>query len=58
MLPDLTRRFDMTVIMSAMAEHAGSALQVMRRKKLCDDQQARRAIEHIERTAFMPKRPA
>ena len=58
MLPDLTRRYDMTVIMSAMAEHAGSALQVLRRKKLCDDQQTRLAIEHLERTAFAPRAPA
>ena len=52
MLPDLTQRYDMTVIMRAMAEHAGTALQILRRKKLCDDRQTRLAIEHIERIAF------
>jgi hypothetical protein len=55
MLPDLARRYDMTVIMSAMAEHAGSALQILRRKKLCDDRQTELAIEHMERAAFTPK---
>jgi hypothetical protein len=58
MLPDLARRYDITVIISAMAEHIGSALQVMRRKKYCDDRQTSQAIEHLERAAFMPREPA
>jgi hypothetical protein len=54
MLPDLTRRYDLTIIVSAMAEQVGGALQALRRKKLCDDRQTGLAIERIEKRAFGP----
>jgi hypothetical protein len=58
LLPDLASRYDRTVIVSAMAEHVGSALLALRRKKLCDDRQAEQAIQHLERAAFPPPRAA
>ena len=54
MLPDLTRRYDLTIIVSAMAEQVGGALQALRRKKVCDDRQTGLAIERIEIRAFGP----
>ena len=54
MLSDLTRRYDLTIIVSAMAEQVGAALQAMRRKKVCDDRQTDLAIERIEMRAFEP----
>jgi hypothetical protein len=54
MLPDLTRRYDLTIIVSAMAEQVGAALQALRRKKVCDDRQTCLAIERIEKRAFGP----
>ena len=56
LLPELTKRYDRTIIVSAMAEHVGSALQVLRRKKVCDDRQTELAIQHLERAAF-PQQP-
>jgi len=53
-LPDLTRRYDMTVVVSAMAELVGAALLALRRRKLCDDRQTGLAIERIEKRAFGP----
>ena len=52
MLPDLTRRYDLTIVASAMAEQVGAALQALRRKKMCDDRQTGLAIERIEMRAF------
>lgn len=54
MLPDLTCRYDLTVIVGAMAEQVGGALQALRRKKVCDDRQTHLAIERIEKRAFGP----
>ena len=54
MLPDLTRRYDLTIIAGAMAEQAGGALLALRRKKLCDDRQTSLAIERIQKRAFGP----
>lgn len=54
MLPDLCRRYDITTIVSAMAEQVGAALQVLRRKKVNDDRQTVLAIERIEKRAFGP----
>jgi hypothetical protein len=53
MLPGLGRRYDMTVIMSAMAEHVGSALKALMLKNLCDAQQAHQIIKNIESSAFV-----
>jgi hypothetical protein len=54
MLTDLTRRYDMTAIVGAMAEQVGGALQALRRKKVNDDRQTGLAIERIETRAFGP----
>ena len=54
MLPDLTRRYGLTIIVGAMAEQVGGALQALRRKKVCDDRQTGLAIERIETRAFGP----
>lgn len=55
-LPGLSRRYDMVVIISALAEHMGSALRILIRRKVCDARQARLAIQHIEGTAFLWKK--
>jgi hypothetical protein len=55
LLPELGRRYDMTVIMSALAEHLGSALKVLMRKQICDARQARRLIENLEISASLRK---
>jgi hypothetical protein len=55
LLPELSRRYDMVVIISALAEHMGSALQILQRRKVCDARQARLVIKHIEGTAFLRK---
>jgi hypothetical protein len=52
-LPGLSRRYDMVVIISALAEHMGSALRILIRRKVCDVRQARLIIQHIEGTAFL-----
>jgi hypothetical protein len=53
LLPELSRRYDMVVIISALAEHMGSALRILQRRKVCDATQARLVIKHIEGTAFL-----
>jgi hypothetical protein len=55
LLPGLGRRYDMVIIISALAEHMGSALRILIRRKLCDARQARLVIQHIEGTAFLRK---
>jgi hypothetical protein len=55
LLPRLGRRYDMTVIMSALAEHVGSALKVLLMKKVCDAQQVHRVLENIQTSAFLRK---
>ncbi|MDB6046888.1 MAG: hypothetical protein JWM63_5439 [Gammaproteobacteria bacterium] len=56
LLPGLSRRYDMVVIISALAEHMGSALRILIRRKVCDVRQARLIIQHIEGTAFLGER--
>jgi hypothetical protein len=53
LLPRLGRRYDMTVIMSALAEHVGSALKVLLLKEVCDAQQVRQVLKNIETSAFL-----
>jgi hypothetical protein len=53
LLPGLSSRYDVTVIIGAMAEHVGAALQVLLRKNLCDERQAGKVIEQIEGSAFI-----
>ena len=55
LLPELGRRYDMTVIMSALAEHLGSALKVLMLRKICDARQAQQLIKNIESSAFLRK---
>jgi len=56
-LPGLRSRYDTMAIISALAEHVGSALRVLIRKKICDAGQARLAIRHIENSVF-PSKPS
>jgi hypothetical protein len=58
MLQRLSRRYDMTVVVGALAEHVGSALHALVRKKVCDIGQAHKAIEHIENSAFLHRTAA
>jgi len=55
LLPELGRRYDMTVVMSALAEHLGSALKVLMLRKVCDARQAQQVIKNIESSAFLRK---
>ena len=55
LLPGLARRYDMTVIMSALAEHVGSALKALLQKKVCDTRQVHQVIKNIENSAFLKK---
>ena len=55
LLPTLGRRYDMTVIIGALAEHVGSALKVLMLRNVCDGRQVRRIIQNIEQSAFAPK---
>ncbi|HEY0341643.1 MAG TPA: hypothetical protein VGC34_12610 [Steroidobacteraceae bacterium] len=55
LLPGLSRRYDLTVIMTALAEHVGSALKVLMHKQVCDARQAQRVIRNIESSAFLRK---
>ncbi len=59
LLPRLSRRYEMPVIIDAMAEHVGSAMQVLLRKKLCDSRHAGQLIKQLEGAAFMsaPREP-
>ncbi|MGH8208027.1 MAG: hypothetical protein ACRETD_08770 [Steroidobacteraceae bacterium] len=54
-LPGLSRRYDMTVIIGALAEHVGCALRVLMHENICDARQARLAITHMEGSAFVRK---
>jgi hypothetical protein len=58
LLPRLSQRYDMPVIIGAMAEHVGLALWALRHQKLCDLRQASLAIQHLEYAAFPPGAPA
>jgi hypothetical protein len=53
MLPRLNRRYDSMVIVSALAEHIGSALRILIQREVCDADKARLVISHIEDTAFL-----
>ena len=55
LLPGLGRRYELTVILSALAEHVGSALKVLMQKKVCNAQQAQQVIKNIESSAFLAK---
>jgi hypothetical protein len=53
LLPGLSHRYELPVIIDAMAEHVGSAVQVLLRKNLCDARQAGLIIKQLEGAAFM-----
>jgi hypothetical protein len=57
LLPGLSLRYDMEVILGAMGEHVGSAIWALRHKKLCDTRQAHLAIRHLEVAAFPDEHP-
>jgi hypothetical protein len=52
----LQRRYDAVVVVSAMADHVGTALRILLRRKACDASDARRLIERIESRAFWRSR--
>jgi hypothetical protein len=52
LLAQLGRRYEMTVVMSALCEHLGSALEVLMRRKICDVRRAQRLIKNIESAVF------
>jgi len=52
LLTELGRRYDMTVIMSALCEHLGSALKVLMLRKICDARRAQQLIKNIESSAL------
>jgi hypothetical protein len=53
LLPGLSRRYPMPVIIDALAEHVGSAMQALIRKKLCNTRHAHLMIKQLEGSAFM-----
>lgn len=53
LLPDLNQRYQALVIVSALGEHVGSALQLLMRRKMCDANQARLVLDRIQGTAFL-----
>ncbi|MDB6011982.1 MAG: hypothetical protein JWL65_4232 [Gammaproteobacteria bacterium] len=55
LLAKLGGRYDMTVIMSALTEHLGSALKVLMLRKICDARRAQQLIKNIESSAFLRK---
>ncbi len=55
LLPGLGQRYHSTVIMSAMAEHVGSALKVLMQRRVCNVRQAQQVIQNIENSAFLKK---
>jgi hypothetical protein len=54
LLPPLGLRYDMKVIISALAEHVGTALKVLMLRNVCDGRQVGRIIQNIEQSAFAP----
>jgi hypothetical protein len=55
LLAELGRRYDMTVVMSALCEHLGSALKVLMLRNICDARRAQQLIKNIESSAFQGK---
>ena len=52
LLPGLSLRYDMPVIIGAMAEHVGLAIWALRHENLCDMTHASLAVQHLECAAF------
>jgi hypothetical protein len=55
LLPGLSLRYDMPVVIGAMAEHVGLAIWALRHEKLCDMRHASLAVQHLEWLAFPPQ---
>jgi hypothetical protein len=53
LLPDLNQRYHALVIVGALGEHIGSALQLLMRRNLCDANHAKLVLERIQGTAFL-----
>jgi hypothetical protein len=53
-LPSLAARYEEMVLVAALAEHVGGALRIFMRAGLCNGEQARRVLRHLEDTAFAP----
>ena len=53
-LPRLAARYEDLVIIAALAEHVGGALRIFMRAGICNPDQARRVLAHLEDTAFSP----
>jgi hypothetical protein len=51
-LPRLAARYEDLVIIAALAEHVGGALRIFMRAGICNPEQARRVLAHLEETAF------
>lgn len=53
LLPGLSYRYPTPVILDALAEHVGSAMQVLVHKNLCSARHADLMIKQLEKTAFL-----
>jgi aminoglycoside phosphotransferase (APT) family kinase protein len=51
-LPRLATRYEDLVIIAALAEHVGGALRIFMHAGICNAEQARRVLAHVEDTAF------
>ena len=51
-LPRLATRYEDLVIVAALAEHVGGALRIFMNAGICNAQQARRVLAHLEEAAF------
>ena len=54
-LPGLAERFDQLVVIEALAEHVGLALQALVRRQICDQTRVRLLIKRIEDIASCSK---
>ena len=55
LLPALAERYDVLVVISALADHVGTAVQILVKRQVCDTRQARLLIKRIEDIALVRK---
>ena len=55
LLPGLAERYDVLVVISALAEHIVAAVQTLVRRQVCDTRRARLLIKRIEGIALLGK---
>jgi hypothetical protein len=55
LLPGLAGRYDVMVVIRALAEHIGAAVQVLLKRQICDTTRARLLIKRIEGRALFRK---